>query len=64
MKDYNSFVRFFDMILIYEKGFGVKLNKFKTEVMWFGVWRDYFDTFFGLIWVRKMKFLGVFLVLC
>lgn len=60
VKDYNSLVRLFDMISIYEKGSGAKLNKSKTEAMWLGAWRDRSDTPLGLTWVRKMKLLGVF----
>lgn len=60
VKDYNSLVRLFDMISIYEKGSGAKLNKSKTEAMWLGAWRDRSDMPLGLTWVRKMKLLGVF----
>lgn len=59
VKDYNSLVRLFDIISIYEKGSGAKLNKSKTEAMWLGAWRDRPDAPLGLTWVRKMKILGV-----
>ena len=60
LKDYTSLVRLFDIISIYERGSGAKLNKSKTEAMWLGAWRDRSDAPLGLTWVRKMKVLGVF----
>lgn len=60
LKDYNSLVCLFNLISIYEKGSGAKLNRSKTEVMWLGAWRSRTDEPLGLTWVRKMKILGVF----
>ena len=60
LKDFNSLVCLFDIISIYEKGSGAKLNRSKTEAMWLGAWRDRPDEPLGLTWVRKMKILGVF----
>lgn len=51
---------FFDLITVYEKGFGIKFNRFKFEVMWLGAWCLRVDEFLGLIWVRNMKILRVF----
>lgn len=59
VKVYNSLVCLFDMILVYDKGSGAKLNKSKTEAMWLGAWHNYSDTPLGLTWVWKMKILGV-----
>lgn len=60
VKDFNSLVCLFDVISIYEKGSGAKLNRSKTEAMWLGVWHECPDEPLGLTWVRKMKILGVF----
>lgn len=60
VKDYSSLVSLFDLIMIYEKGSGDKLNRSKSEAMWLGVWRSRTDEPLGLTWVRKMKILGVF----
>lgn len=49
----------FDVIRIYERGSGAKLNVSKTEAMWLGAWRWRNDQPFGLTWVTKMKILGV-----
>lgn len=60
IKDYNSLVCLFEIISIYEKGSGAKLNRSKTEAMWLGAWRSRTDEPLGLTWVRKMKILGAF----
>ena len=60
VKDFSSLVHLFDLISIYEKGSGAKLNKSKTEAMWLGAWRHRTDEPLGLTWVRKMKIVGVF----
>ena len=60
VKDYSSLVCLLDLISIYEKGSGARLNRSKTEAMWLGAWRDRIDTPLGLTWVRKMKIVGVF----
>lgn len=49
----------FDVIRVYERGSGAKLNVSKTEAMWLGAWRWRNDQPFGLTWVTKMKILGV-----
>ena len=60
VKDFRSLVSLFDLISVYEKGSGAKLNLSKTEAMWLGAWRSRPDEPLGLTWVRKMKILGVF----
>ena len=59
LKDYRSLARLFDLISIYERGWGAKLNRSKTEAMWLGAWKCRTDEPLGLTWVRKMKILGV-----
>ena len=49
-----------DVISVYERGSGAKLNRSKSEAMWVGSWRACDDQPFGLTWVKKMKILGVF----
>ena len=49
----------FDVISLYEKGSGARLNRSKSEAMWLGAWKAREDQPFGLSWVRKMKILGV-----
>ena len=60
VNNYNSLVSLFNLITIYEKGSGAKLNHSKSEAMWLGAWRSRTDEPLGLTWVRKMKILGVF----
>ena len=60
VKNLFSLVSLFDLISIYEKGSGAKLNRSKTEAMWLGAWQTRTDQPLGLTWVRKMKILGVF----
>lgn len=60
VKDYNSLKALFDLITLYEKGSGARLNRSKSEAMWLGAWRLRADEPLGLTWVRKMKVLGVF----
>ena len=50
----------FEIISLYEKGSGAKLNRSKLEAMWVGAWKSRDDQPFGLTWVKKMKILGVF----
>ena len=59
LKDFRSLVSLFDLISVYERGSGAKLNCSKTEAMWLGAWKDRPDQPLGLTWVRKMKILGV-----
>lgn len=49
-----------DVVSVYEKGSGAKLNRSKSEAMWVGSWKDRVDQPLGLTWVKKMKILGVF----
>ena len=59
LKDFHSLVSLFDLIAVYEKGSGAKLNRSKTEAMWLGAWKERQDQPLGLTWVRKMKILGI-----
>lgn len=59
LKDFVSLRNLFRVICIYEAGSGAKLNKSKTEAMWFGAWRNRSDEPLGLAWVWKMKISGV-----
>ena len=59
LKDLFSLRRLFDLISVYERGSGAKLNRSKTEAMWLGSWKSRTDEPLGLTWVRKMKVLGV-----
>lgn len=60
VKDYSSLVSLFDLITVYEKGSGAKLNRSKSEAMWLGAWCSRADEPLGLTWVRNMKILRVF----
>ena len=59
LKDLFSLRRLFDLISVYERGSGARLNKSKTEAMWLGSWRNRPDEPFGLTVFRKMQILGV-----
>jgi len=59
LKDFRSLVSLFDLISVYERGSGAKLNRSKTEAMWLGAWKDRSGQPLGLTWVRKTKILGV-----
>ena len=59
VKDFRSLVSLFDLLSVYERGPGAKLNLSKTEAMWLGAWKDHSHQPLGLTWVRKMKILGV-----
>ena len=59
VKNISSLTQLFNVISLYEKGSGAKLNRSKTEAMWLGAWRSREDQPLGLTWVRKMKILGV-----
>ncbi len=60
LKSLHSLRVLLDVISIYEKGSGAKLNRSKSEAMWVGSWKTRVDQPFGLTWVTKMKILGVF----
>ena len=59
IKNVSSLVQLFNLVSIYERGSGAKLNRSKTEAMWLGSWRSRMDEPLGLTWVKKMKILGV-----
>lgn len=59
LKNISSLVQLFNLVSIYERGLGAKLNRSKTEAMWLGAWRSRVDEPLGLTWVKKMKVLGV-----
>ena len=59
VKSVYSLTALLNVIRIYERGSGARLNVSKTEAMWFGAWRSRTDQLFGLTWVPKIKILGV-----
>ena len=59
VKSVYSLGALLNVVRIYERGSGAKLNVSKTEAMWLGAWRSRTDQPFGLTWVSKMKILGV-----
>ena len=59
VKSVHSLGVLLNVIRIYERGSGAKLNVSKTEAMWLGAWRSRTDQPFGLTWVPEMKILGV-----
>ena len=59
LKDLRSLRVLLDVVSLYEKGSGAKLNRSKSEAMWVGSWKAREDQPFGLTWVKKMKILGV-----
>ena len=59
VKNIPSLIQLFNIISLYEKGSGAKLNRSKTEAMWLGAWKSREDQPLGLCWVQKMKILGV-----
>ena len=59
IRDLPSLSALFDVVSLYERGSGAKLNRGKTEAMWVGAWKSRDDEPFGLTWVNKMKILGV-----
>ena len=59
VKNVSSLIQLFNVISLYEKGSGAKLNLSKTEAMWLGAWRSRKDQPLRLTWVQKIKILGV-----
>ena len=59
VKSVYSLTALLNVIRIYERGSGARLNVSKTEAMWLGAWRSRTDQLFGLTWVPKIKILGV-----
>ena len=59
LKNISSLVQLFNLVSIYERGSGAKLNRSKKEAMCLGAWRSHVDEPLGLTWVKKMKVLGV-----
>ena len=60
VKNERSLHALFDVIAVFERGSGAKLNRSKTEALWLGAWKDRADEPLGLAWVRKTKILGIF----
>ena len=59
LKDSSSLTSLFELIDLFEKGTGAKLNRSKTEAVRLGAWKFCNDEPYDLTWVRKMKILGV-----
>ena len=59
VRNIPSLVQLFNLVSLYERGSGARLNRSKTEAMWLGAWRSRVDEPLGLTWVKKMKVLGV-----
>ena len=59
VKSVKSLHALFNVISDFERGSGAKLNRFKTEALWLGSWKDRTDEPLGLVWVRKTKILGI-----
>ena len=38
----------------------LEMNRMKSEAMWLGSKQNCTDTFFGFVWKRRLKILGVF----
>ena len=39
---------------------GLEINRMKSEAMWLGSKQSCSDTFFGFVWKRRLKILGVY----
>ena len=39
---------------------GLEINRKKSEAMWLGSKQHSSDTFFGFVWKRRLKILGVY----
>ena len=39
---------------------GLEINLMKSEAMWLGSKQNCTDTFFGFVWKRRLKILGVY----
>lgn len=59
LKNSTSLTSLFELIDLYEKGTGAKLNRSKTEAVWLGARKFCNDEPYDLTWVRKKKILGV-----
>ena len=59
VKSVYSLVALLNVVRIYERVSGAKLNVSRTEAMWLGAWCSRTDQPFGLTWVSKMEILGV-----
>ena len=59
IKSTRSLKALLNVIRIYERGSGARLNVSKTEAMWLGAWHSRTDQPFGLTWVLKVKILGL-----
>ena len=55
VKCIHSLEALFNVIGIYERGSGAKLNVSKTKAMWLDAWHSQTDQPFGVTWVSKMK---------
>ena len=59
VKTERSLCRLLQIVELYERGSGAKLNTSKSEAMWLGRWRCNGASPFGLNWVTKLRILGV-----
>lgn len=60
VKDERFLFNLFEVISMYERGSGAKLNKGKTKAMWLGQWSNCTDEPLSLTCVKKMKLLVSF----
>ena len=59
LKDTVSAGVLLDVVELYGKETGARLNRTKSEAMWVGSWKGRVEKAYGLKWVVKMKILGV-----
>ena len=60
VKTEHSLCHLLQVVKMYERGLGAKLNTSKSKAMWLRTWRCNGASPFGLNWVSKLHILGVY----
>ena len=59
LSDVLSIEKYLNVVELFSRGTGARLNRGKSEAMWIGAWRGRHEKPYGLKWVVRMKVLGV-----
>ena len=60
LKDERDMQQALEILAEFSTFSGLEINRMKSEAMWLGNKQNCTDTFFGFVWKRRLKILGVY----
>ena len=60
LKDEQDIQQTLEILAEFSTFSGLEINRMKSEAMWLGSKQNCTDTFFGFVWKRRLKILGVY----